>query len=973
MKQRLLLLTFSMLIYVHTHAQITFQRALGTSGNDRNYSLVKAHDGGYVTAGYTENFSSTLDIYIIKTNIYGEVEWSKTIGNADNQRAWQMIADSKGGYVITGATTNGADPDQAFMMRLDDTGRIDWQIFLEDTVHLALYGLSETKSGHFIGAGLRKSTADSFDFYLAKVSSTGNLITAKSYPHPGNQEAFNIIEDANGNYVATGWCKIATMYNNINQMMVMKTDSNLNKANSFILSTFTPSLPNHDTRGYDLVQNRNHYYIAGWTNHNSTILMKLDTTFNNSSYVQNHYLFNTVYRLYGNLAFDIKKSKDNQLLIAGYRNNGQGGGRDALFMKLDLNGQYTFVREYGGSETDGHWPSEVIEESDNTFAFISSTNTYGQGNYDFYLLRMNSIGITPCNSFNLGGGSSTYASTLAAINTGEESIGISSNYQLNSTNRNSITTKICCKITAPTINDFNLCVSDKGKNISLRRSILLQGVNYEFFVDNVFYSNDPDATLYIDSSMLTAQIKIRLSADDNTCTPDSVIYTINMNNFEKHVFDSNGCQGDVFVYKAPDLAPTNSIKWIGNVRDTVGRTFHINYSDSVYLQYTISGCPFQDTFAVTINPLPEFSLPDTNFCPGTFVELTAPENSSYNWYNKYSTQQVSLTDTGFLWLKVTDSNSCTYTDTFRVGLYPTPASFNLGADDSVCSNTKKWLYSPYTQFGVTYEWNYGEHYGVQYYADPGRMHVFRIININGCFAADSLYLGTKLTPETGLSKNLDLCLGDMIYANTYNNAQYKWNGSAGQDSFEFSGQNTLVLEILLPNNCKTIDTIEVTTKPDPEFSLGADTIICVGDSLLLSGPDNMAAYLWSTMSTSQSITVSSPGLYFLWVQAVNGCSFEDEIQVDTQTCETGLRDINVQKFLIYPNPAGTYFVIRNSDNKMEKPQQLRMMSMEGKMVYERMILLEVNEKLQIDVSHLPSGLYFVHLGNHVQRIAVMRE
>jgi hypothetical protein len=972
MKQRLLLLTFSLLIYAHIHAQVTFQRALGTSGNDRNYSLVKAHDGGYVTAGYTENFSSTLDIYIIKTNIYGEVEWSKTIGNSDNQRAWQMIADSRGGYVITGATTNGSNTDQAFMMRLDDTGRIDWQIFLEDTVHLALYGLSETKSGHFIGAGLRKSTADSFDFYLAKVSNTGNLITAKSFPHPGNQEAFNIIEDDNGNYVATGWCKIATMVYGVNQMMVMKTDSNFNLQHTYLVTTIIFQSPNYDTRGYDLIQFGKYYYIAGW-NANGSIIIKMDTTFNSSNYDFVHDYNNEVYRIPGNLSFDIKKSKNGQLLIAGYNNNGQGGGRDAILISMSTNGQINFAREYGGTMTDGHWPSEVIEEPDGAFAFLSSTNTYGQGNYDIYLLRMNSIGQTFCNNYNLSNNSSNVTTTLTEINTGTISSSTASTYQLAATNRNSVTTKICCKITAPTINDLNLCVSDKGKNISLRRSTLLQGVNYEFYVDNVFYSNDPDAILYIDSSMLSAEIKIKLSADDNTCTPDSVSYTINMLNFEKHTYDSIGCQGDVFVYNAPDLAPASSIKWIGNVRDTVGRTFHINYTDSVYLQYTISGCPFQDTFAVTINPLPVFSLPDTNFCPGTSVSLTSPENSSYNWYNTHTTQQISLTDTGFLWLKVTDSNSCTFTDTFRVGLYPTPASFNLGADDSICNNEKKWLYSPYTQFGVTYEWNYGEHYGVQFHADPGRMHVFRIINSHGCFAADSLYLGTKFSPETGLSKNLDLCLGDMIYANTYNNAQYKWNGTAGHDSFEFNGQNSLVLEISLPNNCKTIDTIEVTTKPDPEFSLGADTIICVGDSLLLSGPDNMAAYLWNTTSISQTITVSTPGLYALWIQAVNGCSYEDEIHVDTQTCETGLLDISLHKFLIYPNPAGTYFVIQNSNYKMEKPQQLRMMSMEGKMIFERMIMLNGNEKLQIDVSHLPSGLYVVHLGNHVQRIAVERE
>ncbi|MCI4666619.1 MAG: SGNH/GDSL hydrolase family protein [Bacteroidia bacterium] len=72
---------------------------------------------------------------------------------------------------------------------------------------------------------------------------------------------------------------------------------------------------------------------------------------------------------------------------------------------------------------------------------------------------------------------------------------------------------------------------------------------------------------------------------------------------------------------------------------------------------------------------------------------------------------------------------------------------------------------------------------------------------------------------------------------------------------------------------------------DPAFSLGVDTAMNVGDTLLLSGPP-ADHYLWSTGDSSQQIEVFSPSMsgdsLEVWLQINTGpsCTFKDSIKVE---------------------------------------------------------------------------------------------
>ena len=74
------------------NAQITFQKTFGGDSADVGYSVQQTTDGGYVITGRTESYGvGDQDIYLLKTNAYGDLQWTKTFGDADSSdRAYSI-------------------------------------------------------------------------------------------------------------------------------------------------------------------------------------------------------------------------------------------------------------------------------------------------------------------------------------------------------------------------------------------------------------------------------------------------------------------------------------------------------------------------------------------------------------------------------------------------------------------------------------------------------------------------------------------------------------------------------------------------------------------------------------------------------------------------------------------------------------------------------------------------------------------
>lgn len=111
------------------------------------------------------------------------------------------------------------------------------------------------------------------------------------------------------------------------------------------------------------------------------------------------------------------------------------------------------------------------------------------------------------------------------------------------------------------------------------------------------------------------------------------------------------------------------------------------------------------------------------------------------------------------------------------------------------------------------------------------------------------------------------------------------NIANGTYTFLQSGTYTVTLITTSQNTCYTgSDTslFTITVYPTPVINLGNDTTLCSGPiNLLLDAGNPGANYLWSTGSTSQTITATTPGVYSITVTSgPNGmCSAQDSLVI----------------------------------------------------------------------------------------------
>ena len=101
-----------------------FCKAIGGKKGDAGPSLIQTSDGGYAIAGATNSFGAgNRDVYVVKLDANGNLQWTKTIGGPKDDWGESLIQTSDGGYAIAGLTESfGAGEADVYVVKLDENG-----------------------------------------------------------------------------------------------------------------------------------------------------------------------------------------------------------------------------------------------------------------------------------------------------------------------------------------------------------------------------------------------------------------------------------------------------------------------------------------------------------------------------------------------------------------------------------------------------------------------------------------------------------------------------------------------------------------------------------------------------------------------------------------------------------------------------------------------------------------------------------
>lgn len=205
---------------------IQWSKVFGGSGEDYGVSVIQTDDGGYLAVGQTAstdgdvtNHHGNIDLWVIKLSDDGALEWQKTYGGSAWDTGSDVLQAADEGFVIIGsAGSNDGDVTghhgifDFWVIKTSNTGELLWQKAMGGTNPERARGIVQSIDGGYIILGDTQSSNGDVvgnhgtgDFWLVKLSATGQLIWQRPFGGTLAESGFGIDNTNDNGFIMTGY------------------------------------------------------------------------------------------------------------------------------------------------------------------------------------------------------------------------------------------------------------------------------------------------------------------------------------------------------------------------------------------------------------------------------------------------------------------------------------------------------------------------------------------------------------------------------------------------------------------------------------------------------------------------------------------------------------------------------------------------------------------------------------------------
>ena len=192
---------------------------------DEGRSVQQTSDGGYIIVGDTKPYGMSMrsDVYLLKTDADGNLQWKKIFGGNKRKHAHSVQQTSDGGYIVVGWIEdyiNGTrKDDDTYLIKTDENGNKVWESIVDALGQHEDDSLpgdaQQTSDGGYIILGR------SMD-YLLKIDVNGNKVWGKAF---GFYSGYFVQQTSDGGYIIV----VVGARESGNFLIKMKIDENGNK------------------------------------------------------------------------------------------------------------------------------------------------------------------------------------------------------------------------------------------------------------------------------------------------------------------------------------------------------------------------------------------------------------------------------------------------------------------------------------------------------------------------------------------------------------------------------------------------------------------------------------------------------------------------------------------------------------------------------------------------------------------------
>ncbi|BDU26599.1 T9SS type A sorting domain-containing protein [Flavobacterium sp. GSB-24] len=225
-----------------------WQRTIGGIGQEELLCAFQTKDGGYILGGSSssspnsistskfdekslitdpyaksEKSRGNMDYWIVKLDKQGVIEWQKTYGGqyADLLRSMEQTSDN--GYILAGYSNSPISGDKTegnkgagdyWVLKLNDTGEIQWQKAYGADGDDQPYVIHQTKDGGYIIGGNSNSSGalssqggivgNGTDYWILKLDEEGEVVWSKTFDFGKVDILTSLVENNDGTYLIGG-------------------------------------------------------------------------------------------------------------------------------------------------------------------------------------------------------------------------------------------------------------------------------------------------------------------------------------------------------------------------------------------------------------------------------------------------------------------------------------------------------------------------------------------------------------------------------------------------------------------------------------------------------------------------------------------------------------------------------------------------------------------------------------------------
>lgn len=365
--------------YIHT---------FGGYGNDVGNSVVATHDNGFIIVGSTATSGDgNTDVYLLKIDSLCNYQWSFAIGENNNDWGYAIKQTFDKGFIIAASSNSyGNGGYDAVLIKRDSVGNYEWLKPYGGNDWDFAYDVVQTFDSGFAFCGETYNNTNGFsDVWVVKTNVLGDTLWTKTIGGNLSDKAKALIETSDSNLVVVGSTNTLT---DSTQAIVLVFDKNGN-----LLWQNTYGGAGYETAN-DVIQTQdgNLAFVGSSTSLNTN--NDLDHYFLKIDFLGNILNQNTLISSGSSSDDDeantIMQLNDGRFAIAGYTKTWGFSKKDVHVFLLSNTGAWIGVGSTFGLDQD----EEIFacaKTTNDRMIFVGQTNTYGMGNNDVLVIRLDTI------------------------------------------------------------------------------------------------------------------------------------------------------------------------------------------------------------------------------------------------------------------------------------------------------------------------------------------------------------------------------------------------------------------------------------------------------------------------------------------------------------------------------------------------------------------------------------------------------